>query len=403
MNQKIFRMTLMVALICLLAGCNMDQEVTDVFDLTVSQIQQLYQPEDGKTFPLSSSSAVPKIHFEWEPAMTNDNSMVLYEVKFDSINGDFSNPIAVFPSSSNGRDNFLEIGHKDMNRIATAAGIESYEWGDIKWTVFSSKGINPMQAASVYTFRVRRLAGITPPERVYLTGAATEAGDNLEDAILMRRITDEEAELFTQLEAGQTFRFVDALSGTPTVYGLVDEETLVQDPDGTCTVENSGVYKISLDFGSAVVKFSEIERVGFLTNYANELFDMTYAGSGVWELLDQEFPYVGTGGQQNPNGDDRYKFRMYYVVGHPATGQPATEWRSYLPNDAKPGATPSLAWYYTVEKLTPTRDDYPYLVQWTDNEIWKREGLTWSDAIYNIRLILKPDTPYTHTFVRTEK
>lgn len=396
MNPGIFRITIMAALIFSFSGCSMDQEVTDVFDLSVSQIEHLYQPENGKSIQLSASSQTPQVRFEWEPAMANDNGMVLYELKFDKANGDFSNPIAVFPSNNNGKNNFFDIGHKDLNRLAASADIESNEWGILKWTVFASKGINPVKADLEYTLIVKRLAGITPPDAVYLTGAATEAGDNLADALIMKQIADGECELFTLLMAGQTFRFVDATVGSPTVYGLVGQETLVEDQSGSCTVATTGVYRINLDFNSAVVKFSEVARVCLFPNAAQSYVDMTYAGFGVWELVDHEFDY---GAGDYGNTDDRYKFRMVYAIGHP-TGGPdhaITEWRTLLPNDSKPGPTPTIAWYYMEERLTP----HP-LQQWTNNEIWKREGATWNGAKYNAKFILKPDAPYTHTFVRTE-
>lgn len=370
--KVIYKITSIISLILVFAACSSEGEVRD---LGVTAVKNLYEPVDGRTLALQSSASA-MLYFEWEPARAEDSGGVLYEVAFDKADGNFSNPVMIVPADNNGGSNHATITHKDMNRIAAMAGIESAEEGTIKWTVYSSKGINPVKAEQERTLTLTRLAGFADiPERLFITGAGTEAGDDLANAIEMKKISDGEFEIYTKLTEGAPFKFVNAASGTPTEYSLSGEKIV---EGGTSTVSKTGIYKYHLDFTIGSFTTKEVTKVSLFLNWSQRKIELPYKGFGVWELTNHTI----TGLTGNDNSDDRYKFRMESSEGE-------TEWRS-PGNDSKP--TGNEAYYYMVE-----RDN---VQQWTDGQIWKTPSTTgWSDKTYDFMFSLNPAGPYTHNLI----
>ncbi len=366
------KLTIIISIIFAFTACNSDGEVRD---LGVTAVKNLYEPVDGRALVLQSSASA-MLYFEWEPARAEDSGSVLYEIAFDKDDGNFSNPIIIIASDNNGGQNHATITHKELNRIAAMAGIGSAEQGTIKWTVYSSKGINPVKAEQERTLTLTRLAGFADiPEQLYITGQGTEAGSDISKAIRMKRISDGEFEIYTKLTEGTTFKFVDATSGTPNEYSLSGEKIV---EGGTSTVSKTGIYKYHIDFTIGSFTTKEVTKVNLFLNWSQRKIELPYKGLGVWELTD--FTITGLAG--NDNSDDRYKFRMESSEGE-------TEWRSPS-NDSKP--TGNEAYYYMVERIN--------VQQWTDNQIWKNPSTTgWSDKTYDFIFSLNPDGPYTHNLI----
>lgn len=372
MKTILKKLSIIIYLFLAVAGCTSDGEVRD---LNVTAVNALYEPDNGKAVVLQSSASAT-LYFAWEPARAEDSGMVLYEVAFDKADGDFSNPLAIVASDNNGAASHATLTHKQMNRIASLAGVGSAEVGTIKWTVYSSKGINPVKAVEERTLTLTRLAGFADiPENLYITGEGTEAGAALASAIKMKKITNGEFEIYTKLTQGKTFKFVSEITGTPKEYSLSGEK-LVE--GGTSTVGKTGIYRYYLDFNIGSFTVKEVTKVNLYLNWSQRKIELPYKGFGVWELLGHTI----TGLTENDNNDDRYKFRMESTAGE-------TEWRA-INNDSKP--TGNEAYYYMVEKTN--------VDQWTNNEVWKNPSTTgWSDKTYDFMFSLDPSVPYTHNLV----
>ncbi|MEL7601446.1 SusE domain-containing protein [Proteiniphilum sp. UBA5384] len=353
-------------------ACSSDGEVRD---MGVTPVKTLYEPTDGRTLVLQSSASA-MLYFEWEPARAEDSGAVLYEIAFDKANGDFSDPLSIIAADNNGGSNHATITHKQLNQIAALAGIESAAQGTLKWTVYASKGINPVKAEQERTITVTRLAGFANiPEQLFITGTATEAGNDLSKAIRMKKINDGEFEVYTRLTQGQSFQFTNASTGTPVVYSLSGEKII---EGGTSTVSKTGIYKYYLDFNIGAFTVKEITKVNLFLCWSQRKIELPYKGFGVWELTNHTI----TGLTGNDNNDDRYKFRMESSAGE-------TEWRAPS-NDSKP--TGNEAYYYMVEKNN--------VQQWTDGQIWKSPSTTgWSDKTYDFMFSLNSGKPYTHNLI----
>ncbi len=370
--MKLIKYMMFFAAFVVLAACSSEGEVRH---LGVSAVKSLYEPDNGRAVVLQASASA-SLYFEWEPALAEDGGAVLYEIAFDKTDGDFSNPIIILAADNNGAENHATITHKQLNQIAAAAGVESAETGTLKWTVYSSKGINPVKAEEERSITLTRLAGFAEiPSELYITGSATEVGDDITKAQKMKKVADGEFEVYMKLEAGKTFKFVSSNSSTTTGYSL-NGVKLVE--GGSTTVEQTGIYKYYVDFNAGSFTSKEVTKVSLFLNWSQREIELSYTGNGIWAVTN----YLITGLTGNDNSDDRYKFRMLSSTGE-------TEWRA-VNNDSKP--TGNESYYYMVEK-----DD---VEQWTNNQIWKNPATDgWSDKTYDITFSLNPAGEYTHNLV----
>jgi hypothetical protein len=372
MKKVTVKISTAISLVFALAACSSNGEVRD---LGVTAVKTFYEPENGKSVVLQASASAT-LYFEWETARAEDSGMVLYEVVFDKADGDFSNPIYIAASDNNGGSNHATITHKQMNRIAALAGVESSAQGTVKWTVFSSKGINPQKAEQERTLTLTRLAGFADiPAQLFVTGEGTEAGANLGGALEMKKVAEGEFEIYTRLTQGSAFKFVNAATGTPTEYSLSGEKIV---EGGTSTVPKTGVYKYYMDFNIGSFTAKEVTKVSLFLNWSQIKIELPYRGFGVWEITNHTI----TGLTGSDNSDDRYKFRMESSEGE-------TEWRAPN-NDSKP--TGNEAYYYMVERTN--------VEQWTNGQIWKNPATDgWSDKTYDITFSLNAAGAYTHNLV----
>lgn len=354
-------------------ACSSDGEVRD---LSVTAVKTLYEPDNGKAVVLQPSASA-SLYFEWEPSLAEDGGVVLYEVVFDKADGDFSDPVYISTADNNGGSNHATITHKQLNQIAALAGIESAAQGTLKWTVYASKGINPVRAEEERTLTLTRLAGFAEvPGQLYITGEATEVGADLDKAMVMKKVADGEFEVFIKLTEGKSFKFVSANTGTPTEYSL-NGEKLVE--GGSVTAAKTGIYKYYIDFNAGSFTSKEVTKVKFYLNWSQKEIELDYQALGVWALNG----YTITGLTDSDNTDDRYKFRMESSDGE-------TEWRAAINNDSKP--TGNDEYYYMAEKTN--------VEQWTNNEVWKTPATDgWSDKTYDITFSLNTQGEYTHNLV----
>lgn len=356
------------------AACSSDGEVRH---LGVTAVKSLYEPDNGKAVILQSSASA-SLYFEWEPSLSEDGGGVLYEVIFDKADGDFSEPISVITADNNGAENHATITHKQLNKIAAEAGIESAAQGTLKWTVWASKGINPVKAEQERTLTLTRLAGFAEvPGQLYITGEATEVGDKLEKAMIMRKVAEGEFEIYMKLTEGKAFKFVSATSGTPLEFSLSGDK-LVE--GGTTTATQTGIYKYYIDFNAGSFTSKEVTKVKWFLNWSQKEIELDYQGLGVWAISNYTIAGIPEG---NDNTDDRYKFRMESSEGE-------TEWRAAITNDSKP--TGNDEYYFMTEKTN--------VEQWTNNEVWKTPSTSgWNGQTYDVTFSLNPESDYTHSLV----
>ncbi|WP_207435921.1 SusE domain-containing protein [Sabulibacter ruber] len=335
-NLHILRLCTWVAALFFLASCDDDKELDHT---QVSEVTNLFSPENNKFIKLEPASG--STVFEWAPAMAEDNGLVFYEVVFDRESGDFSDPVYSVKSDNNGMGNSLTMTYGTLNQIAKMAGIASQEIGKIKWTVFSSKGINVKKPSVSHTLELERPAGFSEiPSALYLTGSATEAGETLGDAIPFKLTKAGEFEIYTALKAG-TYRFTAGNSGNPLSFSIQDGKMV---EGGTTTVTgDQKIYRIRLNLNNATAEFTEIKSVGLWFSAENKIwYELPYTGKGTWEIKNAPVEFF----QESWGRDERYKFRFTVLD---EGGAEAMEWYGSQNRDnSRPGSSTQPSYWYMV-------------------------------------------------------
>lgn len=381
--KTIIKISLLVPFLIslMLSSCLDNKEL----NLNVTAVNRLIEPYDKLFVPLQSSSSA-SVYFEWDAATAEDGELVMYEIIFDHEGGDFSEPIYRLPSENKGLRTYASVTHKQLNKIAALAGIEASATGQFIWTVASSKGVNGKIAAESRTIEVTRLAGFVDiPATLYLTGEGSEGGSDLSKAIPMKMTEEGEFESFIKLTAGQNYYFTDAITGTAKQY-YTEGELLKE--NGTSTIDQTGIYKIVVDFNSGMAVYSKINAVKWYhCNSAVKNLELPYIGHGVWALNKHTMTTEDFGSEQtNP----RYRFVMEYENGTESVWGPTN-----FNEDGFPSAAP--AYFYTKEYTAADG-----ITQF--NPKWKRiqpNGTSWIGYTYNMSLILQAENPYTHVLEET--
>lgn len=352
-------------------SCSDDDTLSNT---SVSSVNALYAPEDGKFFNLGAQSSAL---FEWEASKAEDNGVVLYDVVFDTEEGDFSNPVYVMPSDGKGFQRTLNLPFTELNRIAGMAGIPSESIGKLKWTVYASKGIDVQKTDVFGTFEVERPGGFPTPDQVFITGSATETGDDLSSALAMKKIGATKFEIYTSLSQGD-YQFATRKSGTPELFSI-DGTKLVSDGSTTYTGEDA-VYRIRLDFSDGSVESTKVEKIElwFAPNGAF-LFEFDYAGNGTWEALNKPIAFK----EESWGKDERYKFKFTLNDGN----QTFEQWYgSTNADNQRPTAdTPEAFWYM----VPAPSDDWSNTFKFADQVDGSNVDI---QIIYNASV-----SAYTHT------
>lgn len=369
---------LFVSLLSLLfTGCDDSNPVST----DVSEVESLYSPENQYSVTLQPNGTET---FEWAPAKAVDGGMVMYEVAFDSVGGDFSEPAYRIPSDNNGVATTATVSHKTLNKAAAQIGLESEETGKMDWTVISSRGVNETVSPGVNTIQVTRLPGFAnPPTNVFVTGAGTEAGENLSDAIQMKSTGEGQFEIYTKLTTDGSYKFVSNTSGDPREF--IIEGASLKEGGSAPTIDQDGVYRISLDFTAGSASLVQITNVEFYSSPHDEfLYNLEYQGEGVFLAEGVAYSFYEWGWGL----DSRYKFRL--TVNE--DGQESYEWWGNdeadvsRPNDSSPAS------YWFTYPVPESSDQWQYTFKFNEDK---------HQSLLDIYLRFEPDIEhYTHEVVK---
>lgn len=375
MKTILRNISFLMSIVFALTSCTDDMNYKDA---TVTPVKALYEPTDNRTVKLLSSTSA-SLYFEWEAVRVEDSGAAQYEVLFDKADGDFSEPIYTVVSDNTGFTNAATITHKVLNNIAAKAGIAPGETGSIIWKVAASRGINRVFSEESRTLTITSLSGFSEiPDEVFITGEGSEAGASLADAVPFKLVGQGEFEIYTKLEAGKSYYFVDRQSGSPRIF-YTDNNTALKEAveEGAITPEKTGIYRIELDFNVATIAYTQITKMSLFFSPSNAtLWDMEYKGNGIWEGNGKvEFK------QESWGKDQRYKLQMETIN---KGGEPETvQWG---PTISGLDSTPTGSEDYFFMQLVPA-------TQW-DNK-WKFadqvDGANTTIAIY-----LQGDSQYRH-------
>lgn len=355
MKSKIFSAIMMALAIVLATACTEDMEYKDV---KVTAVKQLYAPLDGANIQLLSS-ATASTFFEWASALAEDGNSPLYEVVFDKADGDFSTPVYRMVSDDMGTRNYATITHKTLDKVASMAGLGSGETGTLKWTIVASRGISQAVSTEVRTITITRLLGFAEiPSQLFITGEGSETGTDAANALGCSSPEAGMYEIFTKLEAGKNYCFIDNKTGDKRTF-YTDGNALKESSDGTgsAQVSETGIYRITLDFNIASATMKKIISLGWYFSPSGKVnLTLDYAGNGTW-IGQGQTPFK----QEGWGRDERYKFEM--VMDNNGTEETVHWGPTNASLDSRPSDNQSEDYFY-MKEWAPS--------QW-DNK-WKLHG-----------------------------
>lgn len=354
------------------ASCSDNLEYVDV---TPSPVTAFYEPADGKSVKLVPSASA-SIFFEWEAAHVADGSVPQYELAFYKAD-DTTTPIYKVTSDNTGAKPTATVSHKTLTKIMAAAGVQMGQEGTVKWGVISYSGANKTQSTLLHNLTMTRFIGFDEvPAQLFLTGAASENGENLADASAFMKPDAETFEIFTRLKGGEPFYFVADIEDAENTSYSISGDNFIEGKDGGKTVAADGIYRISLDFATASAKIRKIEGVFMrFTDFSfgsapsaiadnNCAFEYEYQGNGVYRK-EATIVTMDTGWSWDPY-ESRYNIYMVYEDGEAC----------WAPTDTGLDVKPNMP--------LDINSDY-----WSMQEFSQKVGYKWklSSSCYNIPII----------------
>ena len=300
------KLILFMALVAAFCGCAQKFELDTAFTMPT----ELASPAKV-TLDVTSSSTVV---LSWKGGFANDGGILLYNVLFDKVGGDFSNPIMSMPSDL-GAGSQLTLSHAQLNSIARNAGIKPNESGKLIWTVTGAKGGVTKKFEGFNTIDVTRGEGIdNMPEYLYINGtAAKEAGQTF-------RVADEGLYIiYTRLGAGDLYFSSELDGGFKFFADATGKLVEGEDKYNVATAPESGLARITVNFNTLNVKIEEIGttvRLAWGATYSDPATDpmtLEYVGNGNFEGRG-EVVFYGPGRDGTPDWCSWTEERYYFIA-----------------------------------------------------------------------------------------
>lgn len=345
-------------------------------------------PMDQASIILQSTKDTSVV-FKWQKTVATDYTLPFYTIVFDKMEGDFSKPLYKITSDKFGALDSCIVPGRELNKAAEACGVKQLATGKIKWKILASNVVASNLSDDYRVVEVTRPDGYAnSPQKLFIYGDATEAGNTIGSAIQFRRLTDSKQadkkfELYTSLASG-TFQIVDSTSGTPTTY-YIGVNNIIKDSAGNAGNINISPattkkpYRIVFDFTGAVPKASiaEVEWFGvWLSNDKKVVDTLTYTSNGVFQKLNTIIKWSG-------GKDERYKF-AFKEKGNATV----LYWGSSSKDNTNPTPTVAESYYYLVSN-DATQYDYSFKYFTGTNNVPADITVTFSPTLYTHKIVYR--------------
>lgn len=330
----------------LLTACTKEDAVD--LETRISEAQPSF-PADNVTVDLNVLKTGETVIFEWEPAKAEDNTVVFYEVVFDTATGDFSSPLYKAIPGKLGSETRISISHTALNEVVKKLGVPELSTVDLKWKVISTNGVSVTTSTNAPTVKLRR--SLDTPNALYVYGSGTEAGTDITKAVQFRKITPSTYEAYLSLQPGSYALTETNVAGSE-IFSFSGSRLV--NTEGSLSVITPGVYRINIDMASGV-SLTEIQSVGlWIAANNNVSTTLSYAGNGIWKATNIPITWVNMGSWR----DERYKFR---VTEKDAAGQTSTKFLGSANKDNPNRPTSgTAATYYYLKPVDNSQWDYTY-------------------------------------------
>ncbi|MCH7399441.1 hypothetical protein MM236_15670 [Belliella sp. DSM 107340] len=308
MKNNIKNNVFFLLLAILMAACEIGSNMEPVGNWTISEP---ILNTSNTNIVLDQTKPDETINFEWGAAVTSNRFIVNYRfLLVPAGSSDFSDALMEMIPANSGRALNVSPRASDINYALWAACYPQGESVDLEWVVIA-KAIEK-EAISRHEITVTPYADEYQPNSLFITGMATETGDNPSNAIPMRQLIKADGtetgifEIYTSLTSGQNFHFRDrAMVGSRKIGG---ENGILQACGDEIQIEESGEYKVQVNLAENTFEFTKIERWSLVGDAVEGGWGgdvpLTYRGNSIWEAEIPFFkPYDGAGFIFRANGN----------------------------------------------------------------------------------------------------
>ena len=292
MKTQINKLSLLFIFISLLAltSCEEENNIDAVSTFELSE-PLLLSPLSDFNLNLENQNSNDTVRFEWESANSTGDFLITYTFFIDLLNGDFSEPVLSQTTSNNGLETFFELTQRELDVILSNAGFESNEVASVKWGV-RAQSINQITEVTSFDINIRRFDAQVPPNSLFLAGDATEIGNDISNAIQLRRLPNADGSLtnifqvYTSLQEGSTYNFYSSQNEDMALTYTSNGEN-IEIGDTGINVVQTGVYRITVDFNSETLNLFNIDRWSIVGNVIPDGWNgdqpLEYQGNGIWQ------------------------------------------------------------------------------------------------------------------------
>ncbi|MDT0642782.1 SusE domain-containing protein [Zunongwangia sp. F363] len=244
------------------------------------------------------------VTFNWEPAVSSERYQVRYTVVIDTAGSEnYGTPLLSKVSENGGKDTQVSFTASEIDLALSYAGYGADSDAELEVAVLA-RSIDKI-ATDAQNITVHRFETEYKPQQLYLSGTATEGGNEMAQAIPMRAMENADGNLtyqfeaYTHLEAGESFRLYSNQQMPAHVYGGSEGE-LVKNGD-PITVEETGEYRLTADLENHTYNLLKIDYLSVVGDVIPNGWGgdeaLEYQGNGVWQRqMYLQTPESGQGG-----------------------------------------------------------------------------------------------------------
>ncbi|WP_075589998.1 SusE domain-containing protein [Labilibacter marinus] len=245
----------------------------------------------GDNVVLDESKPNEELLFSWHPAESSAKYNVSYELHIVKSNASPEDlPIMVVESTNGGKDTKAVVLANKLDEAMSMADFPANEVGTIKYVV-KAICLSKVSNTTSDEISVKRFETEIIPEQLFVSGEATENGDDLSKAIQLKRLNDEDLnpsnkyEVYTKLLADKTFMFYSGQSLPAHKYGGAEGELVKSGV--ALSVSEEAVYKINIDLDNNTYALFKVDFIGaiggvFETGWGGDQL-LEYQGLGVFK------------------------------------------------------------------------------------------------------------------------
>lgn len=280
--------------------------------LPTASVTTLLTPADGTGVDLSD---VESMNFTWAAAQWDGEGNVTYELVLDTEDGNFSNPLLSVPSSGEGagtgvgisKETLVDAISRYIEAISPTPKSLNLKWA-VRTTSEGGKAVSAVSNRIVFT-KFANTGPFTVGMSMFMAGPGSEEGQKF--AFFSNKDPNEATitvpyyEIYTKLTAGQVYYFRAASGGGEWFFTSDTSGGIEETDEPATTVPTTAVYRIRLDFAANKVTFETIDKITIRLAWdTSRDKDLTYAGTGTWEIRNHNVFLVKNGS----NIEERYKF-----------------------------------------------------------------------------------------------